>query len=343
MSFKSLLKYRNQIYGICAIWIVLFHIYRKFGLAADIPGLMDVLSIGNLGVDIFLFFSGFCLYLSAERNNYDTIGWSNYYRKRVIRLIPSYLIVGIPFYLWNAFVETTHNNFLIDAVRFGANISSMSFWLKGNQTTWFVYGMILLYVLFPRFYKLITRYRLRNLILILITFIVYAIVLSFIPVLNNAAILWSRIPIFFSGVVIAKYRNGFEKRISGNGTVVSASIIAASLCAMSCFDEREMICVLPVVRWLSYGLVTICIIIVLLHLTQKNREKFMRGGVFQLIGKYSLEIYLVHITLLHPIQYYGIFDKIGYWLYLLLPIVAVLISIVVGKISNTLMGEGKVN
>ena len=47
---------------------------------------------------------------------------------------------------------------------------------------------------------------------------------------------------------------------------------------------------------------------------------------FEWVGTLSLEIYLIHITLLHPIKYYGIMDAVGCWLYLILPVIAVLIS-----------------
>ena len=55
------------------------------------------------------------------------------------------------------------------------------------------------------------------------------------------------------------------------------------------------------------------------------------------IGCLSLEVYLIHITLLHPMKYYGIIDAVGYWLYLILPVTSVLLAMLVGNIEKKII------
>ena len=57
LKIENLSTYRNEIYGIAAIWIMLFH-GRIANIDATFPYLYKILRLGNIGVDIFLFLSG---------------------------------------------------------------------------------------------------------------------------------------------------------------------------------------------------------------------------------------------------------------------------------------------
>lgn len=71
---------RMELMGFAIILIMLFH--------------LGVLPFGECGVDIFLFLSGFSMYHSLSRN--DNI--VKFYRKRLLRILPAYLIIAIPFF-----------------------------------------------------------------------------------------------------------------------------------------------------------------------------------------------------------------------------------------------------
>ena len=58
-------------------------------------------------------------------------------------------------------------------------------------------------------------------------------------------------------------------------------------------------------------------------------------------GGLSLEIYLVHITLLHPLKYYGIMEALGCWLYICLPAAALLLAWIVGEIEKNIRKRGE--
>ena len=118
---SKLLEKRNTIYGVCAIWIVLFHLFRRIGMPY-IPVITNIVGIGNMAVDIFFFFSGLCLALSAKKHHYLETGWREYFRRRITRILVPYLIIGIPYYLWDAVFESSGGIVKRIAVFF-ANIS----------------------------------------------------------------------------------------------------------------------------------------------------------------------------------------------------------------------------
>ena len=197
---NKLLRNRNAVYGICAIWIVLFHIFRKIGMPY-IPVVTNVVSLGNMGVDIFLFLSGISLSVSAAKHQYEKTGWKEYYRRRFNRVMIPYLIIAVPYYLWNCIAEQT-GGIIRRAAIFIANLTSASFWLKGMQTTWYVYAIVVFYLLFPRIYGFVKNQKSTAKVALLILMVLFAVASYYIPLLDNSMIVWARLPVFTLGVMI---------------------------------------------------------------------------------------------------------------------------------------------
>ena len=183
---NSLLAKRNTIYGVCALWIVLFHVYGRIGMPY-IPVLTNFICIGNMAVDIFFFFSGLCLALSVKKHDYPVIGWKEYFKRRFVRIIIPYLIIGIPYYLWAAIFESSPG-FLHKAAAYLGNLSSASFWIYGKETTWYAYAIILFYLLFPLLYTFIHKHHKIKTLILLCGMIVFAIITAYLPVLNHSKI-----------------------------------------------------------------------------------------------------------------------------------------------------------
>ena len=326
---NRLLEKRNTIYGFCALWIVLFHIFRKISMPF-IPVVTNIVCIGNFAVDIFFFLSGVCLYLSAANHNYSENGWGDYFKRRFIRVIIPYLIIGIPFYIWASMFESK-GSFLHKAVVFAANISSASFWLRGMQTTWFVYGIVVFYLLFPVIYNFLNKHDLRKVILLVTIMIGFAIVSSYIPILKNSIVVWARLPIFTLGVIAGKYQRK-EYEIA-TGKLACAVIILLSLGFIISMSELSEVYDMPqVYRLLLYIPMTIAFCLVVSAAGRRNR-------ILDFIGVFSLEMYLIHITSLHPLNYYGIMDLVGYWLYLILPLGAILASWLVSRLETFILSR----
>ena len=89
--YQLLTRYRFHIFGLALIWIFFRHTsyYNQFTY-----GLLNPLvQIGDCGVDVFLFLSGFGLYFSYSK----TCNIKEFYVKRFFRLLPSVIILILSF------------------------------------------------------------------------------------------------------------------------------------------------------------------------------------------------------------------------------------------------------
>ena len=143
------LNYRAEIFGFLIIWIVVFHIERVVGLPIYLPIITPFIQRGNCAVDIFMFLSGFCLCLSLNRE----YSLKKFYVKRFKRVVISYLLVAIPFFIWKSLEEFS----TIRIAHFFFDFSGLSFWFRGCQNTWFVHAILAFYIITPFFYYIIRK------------------------------------------------------------------------------------------------------------------------------------------------------------------------------------------
>lgn len=328
---RKLLEKRNAIYGACAIWIMLFHTFRRIGMPY-IPVLTNIVGIGNMAVDVFFFFSGLCLSLSAEKHDYQREGWREYYKRRLKRVLVPYLIICIPYYLWAAIFEN-RGGIVKKVVLFFANLSSASFWLRGTQTTWYVFAILLFYILFPVIYGFVKRNHEGKTFALLLGMGLFAVLSAYIPVLNNSVIVWARLPIFTIGVLTGTSPNRKEYP-KANCMILSAVIVMLLGWVTSMSEISETLTIPSVYRLLLYLPMTLSLLYILSN-TGEHPVKLLTW-----IGNISLEVYLIHITLLHPLKYYGIIKIVGYGLYLLLPVATLIIAWMISKLEKLILKNG---
>lgn len=329
---SKLLEKRNAIYGICAVWIMLFHVFRRIGMPY-IPVLTNIAGIGNMAVDVFFFFSGLCLSLSVEKRDYKRNGWSSFYKRRIVRILIPYLIICIPYYLWNAAYEvngSAEHKLLV----FAANLSSASFWLRGTQTTWYVYGIAVFYLLFPYLHSVASGMDRKKKGMLLIGCVGFAVLTAFVPLLRNSTLVWARLPIFTIGVLMGIRPN--MGKLPQKQEIIASILVLIVLGWLTSFSEISASFTIPqVFRFLLYTPMTLSLMCVLSIVNGKR-------NIFERIGGFSLEIYLVHITLLHPLKYYGLVDMTGYWLYLILPAITLPVAALVAKIEQEVLSKNPV-
>ena len=341
MNISYVLKNRTGIYGFCAVWIVVFHLYRRISMPF-IPVITNIVSLGNMAVDIFLFFSGVSLYLSAERNNYSERGWKTYFTKRVCRILVPYFIVAVPYFLWSIIVESGHRNFIGILARFVWNVSSASFWIKGVQTTWYVYAIAIFYLAFPILYNYIKNSNSAIKIAILLTAIYFfSVATNYLPILKNSTIAWTRLPIFVIGIMAGKYYAKLDLsklNISARKLLVSFNVIflLVSGCFLSFHEIYDANTIQAVYIWLFYGPMTLSVIVCLMAVCKGDG---LQADLLKVLGSISLEIYLVHITLLHPMDFYGVLKYAGNWNYLLLPICSIIIALGVKWVEGVVIKQ----
>lgn len=79
---QSINEDRFIYYGIAILFVVLYHLYCRTGLGVVAP-----FSKGAIGVDIFLFFSGYGLCYSYEKNTLKKFYW-----RRFKRILPMFWV-----------------------------------------------------------------------------------------------------------------------------------------------------------------------------------------------------------------------------------------------------------
>lgn len=343
MSLRNVLKHRDTIYGFLAIWIVLFHINRRLGEPIQIPVFSQWVLCGNMAVDIFMFFSGCCLFLSIDLK-YDV---KEFYSRRFSRLIPSYLLISVPFWFWRSLIEAPRANGEFHLIRFFADVSSATFWLKGIETTWFVYAILLFYIMLPAIYKIISRgTRGAFMLLFLIYTLNIAAIYFFVPLYEYSSIAWTRLPIFVIGAISGKYIDKLDLMrydektrffLVGGGTgLLIFSLFVFPVDSLFTNDN-----VRSEFLWLLYGPLTVCAVVLpmfisgLVHI-RENHENLVTI-ILNKIGKMTLELYMAHIIILHWFTYYGVLEILGLLSFLIILLLAVLWAYVVRKIISVAM------
>lgn len=339
MSLRNLLKHRSGIYGFLTVWIILFHVNRRLGEPIQIPVLAQFLTCGNIAVDIFMFISGCCLYLSMERKP-DV---KRFYMRRVRRMLPSYLILTLPFWFWRSLVEAPKEGGGFHFVRFFADLSSASFWLKGVETTWFVFAIFAFYLMFPLIFRAINKGIKASAAMLIAVYVVNVTGIHLIPIYDESSIAWTRLPVFIIGAMAGKYIDSLDPGRLKKKTQIcllggASAVVILFLFIFPLNSIIDGVRIPSEYMWLLYGPVTVCLVTLLsavLGLREKGTGVICR--TLEAIGEVSLEMYMSHITVLHWFTYYGWLGRLGMWSFIVLLLIATVASWLVHRIDKRIL------
>lgn len=180
--------------GIAIIWIVLFHsnISAPDNFFLRVLWYLFVSFGGGIGVDIFFILSGFGLFYSVQAadNKLSKSDWGKWIVKRMKRILPSYFIVAILYYILKG-------DFCL------YNLCQLNFLVNGIRDFWFIPAIVICYLLFPLFYQIGKKIGFRNM-MIVSTLIVVAVTYAlnyFNPIYySKIEIFLQRIPCFVLGI-----------------------------------------------------------------------------------------------------------------------------------------------
>ena len=271
---QGLSTYRSQLMGIAIIWIMLFH----SGIDAPEPFLLRSLWYlfvsfgGGIGVDIFFILSGFGLVYSASKLTNNSQWWS-WEWKRMIRVLPSYLIVAIFAYSIQGRVNIY-------------NILQLNFFIDGIRDFWFIPAIVLCYLGFPFLYMLSQKIGMRKVcgVTMLLSIALYCSVFYLSPeYYKKLEVFLLRIPCFILGVYwgyLCKER--LYKEYLWN---VAASFILCPISVYLSFPGSD--------RWMFFfgTIIFFQILVLLLYIISFKPFHY----IFSYFGTRSLQIYLVHI------------------------------------------------
>ena len=328
--------YRNEIYGIAIISIIIFHYFedvvgsieinKNLLLTANIYNLL----IKSIGVEIFLFMSGICLWFSLKKNK----NIRHFYLKRFKRVLVPYCILGVIFWFIKDIIILNKG-----IATYLSDLFLLSFWFDGNKQFWFIAFILLMYILYPFLFYLFNREeKQRNITLVLmVTLITTFIILIRIFDKNiylNLEIALYRFIICILGTYFAKkvYDNAEANRQDKifylSGLIIKIGILIMGVCnipLIKLFNNRIM----NSISAISY---TILITYVFDYLFYKMNF-FKIKKILVLFGEYSLELYLTHVSIR------TIFNLIGLYTYNILNysvciILSIFLSVILKKIIN---------
>ena len=270
---------RGVLMGIATLIVAFFHCYSyHFENIISNNFIANVLNflrkMGNIGVDIFLFLSALGLYFSFTKDS----NIKNFYKKRIVRIIPSIIIVASIYYLIRG----------VDVVSFIKGITLTSFYLDGVRDFWYFALIVVLYLLYPLLYKIIDKKDLKGLLLLLLISIGSTVLMMYLlpGYYSKVEIALTRVPIFLIGMYIGK-KVMLKKEIPEFTLVFFLiAFITCNIILFSCKISPYIY-----VRYI-YCILGISIIFLISYIHSKIKSvKIDKFLVY--MGTYSMEVYLI--------------------------------------------------
>ena len=275
--------------GFAILWIMLFHLR----VPTDLAVIDFIRSVGYGGVDIFLFLSGFGLYYSLSRKNFNL---TKYYKSRFFRIVPEYwVVIGIVFLAQMDFSARAFYLLICKATTLG-------YWIGYRDESWFISCILFLYAIYPIYFKLFKKYGIKASFHFIgagfSLMLIYALTCIFFYDSKNYGgfiiLTYARIPIFFIGAIFGHWaKDGCNIKLTKRLKVIglSAAIIASVALV---FFQTFLFYALQTcsLAYLPYIIITpvLCMLLAIFFDKYKTVDK-----IFTVFGLMSLELYLCHI------------------------------------------------
>lgn len=303
LRLEAISEYRSEIYGISIFWILLFHMreHTGFEIFEGIPVLHYIQTIvkrGNMGVDIFLFISGICLYFSFIKNQ-DILAFM---KKRISRIMYPLMFTSVP--LWIAYF-IAHK---ITIWGFVNRISLVQFWISKDSQVWFASLIMVFYLLYPYIYSLLFEKKtmksaaIRTVVLIaVITLITFAILIEEPAVYEKISRALPRVPVFLTGCCFGKLVYEKKRMPAIVIVILMAGFVLLSLASTDAGAFRNIL------ERYGYWLGGIAATFILAWIFYYTPQWFR--AIWKKWGAVSLEIYFAHIALLRIFKWVHSFEQ----------------------------------
>ena len=319
-------KYRMELMGFATIWIGLMHVFPELFPDVEIPIIGKIIERGNLGVEIFLFLSGYGLYCSLNKTNNVAL----FYKKRANRILGAWLILGSLYWII----------FGILSKRIGItwliyNASGLSFWGSGVTTIWYVSYIFIIYLLYPLVY--IAQHKTSSSVLVIICGIVLInCTLSVVKsdIYSNIEIAITRTPIFLIGSYIAQIHNSKQESTDKMLLIVWSYVLLTSylfIISPILQDSNHNIAVM-LYRYGGGG-----ISIILLMMLTVVFQKVNMNVPFVYYGKVSLEFYLISVFIRNIVSLYVSEVTLTFFLCIIISLSIFFLSTIVANICKRIL------
>ena len=293
MRLDIVSKHRSSIYGLAILWVVIFHgtaidkVDYTFGHQHLLGWLQSIISVGNVGVDVFLLLSGVCLYFSFCKKQ-DAYGFM---KKRIARIVPPVLIIYGVYWLVYCIAKGQIAGFI-------GRVTLLQFWFTGDQTIWFVSLIAILYVVYPYIFWFLYSKGNSNARIIVLLAATYLVVVA-TSVLSpewykQVEIALTRIPSFFVGCWLGQFVY-YKKKVSN---IVGVIALVVSVLFVVVLNQGLLHGMERRFFYLIGGLSFAYAFALMFEVLERNKaikDTLVRFIAF--VGTFSLELYLSHIML----------------------------------------------
>ena len=319
-SYDLISKYRGELLGVATVMIILFHFAEDVYNATFVTNQVSLLYsklwmrlISSGGVDIFCFLSGIGLFYSLEKKQ----SLYEFYKKRLQRILIPYILVGGAFWLIKDVIILHESVFSVLKDFF-----FVTFITEGKRDIWYVGFILFAYLIFPIIYKAIkSRYHKITVPVLLASSILLPFVLGIINIqeLWKIDIALARFLPLCLGAIIAPLVMKQQK-------ISIINFITLFLCVVGCY----LLCHVNLgglnllyLRW-SYSFLAILIAEILAIVMSLDKTYGLKK-ILGWFGKYSFEIYLVHVSIRTILNMIGISTAFLYT-YIMVILVSLIIS-----------------
>lgn len=195
-NYSLISKYRTVLMGIAIILIMFCHMDVAQGHnGVQVTSIARTLHIFTVGVDIFMFLSGFGLYYSYKRHKQSYLAFE---KKRLARILPAYLLIGgVTYAIYDLIMHQ------LGIFQFLSDITFVS-WMRGESTKyWYILAIIVFYLIFPALFRFVYSGKhglLKTIGFSLCWWIVEEMLSEHIASVGNFRIALARLPIFVIGL-----------------------------------------------------------------------------------------------------------------------------------------------
>lgn len=310
-------KYRSVLMGWATLFILFGHsIFYGKDYVYYGPVLHQIIEYGYIGVDIFLFLSGFGLVYSIQKNT-----TTRFYRNRFVRLLPSLIVCAVFICMWYVAIRSTYL------------IPQINTWLS----FWFLDFIIIAYLLFPLLYNFFFKKCSGWLSFVIV---LVCSVLCFIPFIirgeavncNPYVCAICRIPIFSLGALYAMLKCEILNKKYFEYVLAFLGVVILTLLSMQegDFPNEKLSCYYALILMTPPLLYGLC------HLSEISWMKNM-NRILTWLGKYSLEIYLIQVVILPKLIRYGMKRSEPAWMVVPIALcVVIVVSYIAGLFADKL-------
>lgn len=186
---SHLSQFRSPVYGIAALLIILFH-----AMGPVKEHWLSFFKYGYIGVDMYLMIGAFCICYSFKRHSLK-----QFYINRFLRIYPLWFFVCN---LRTIYLLLSGGDVEWLKLIWGSTVIMPLLTGRGS-CDWFTASILILYLAFPLFYRVVMRYH-SNLIFPL-SLILSLIIMYLYPVHSwQLACFFCRIPVFVLGIILYK-------------------------------------------------------------------------------------------------------------------------------------------